>query len=49
MGDDINVIINYLYLYEPNLIPTVETQVMFNEGTKIIIRYLLMNILQKDE
>ena len=34
MADDINVIINSLYLYVPNLIPNVETQVMFNEATQ---------------
>ena len=33
MADDINVTFNYLYLYVPNLIPSVETQVMFNEAT----------------
>ena len=32
MGDDINVTINNLYLYVPNLIPNVETQIMFNEA-----------------
>ena len=32
MTDDINVTINNLYLYVPNLIPSVETQVMFNEA-----------------
>ena len=32
MGDDIDVTINNLYLYVPNLIPSVETQVMFNEA-----------------
>ena len=32
MVDDINVTINNLYLYVPNLIPDVETQVMFNEA-----------------
>ena len=32
MGDDIDVTINNLYLYVPNLIPSVETQVMFNES-----------------
>ena len=31
IADDINVSINNLYLYVPNLIPNVETQVMFNE------------------
>ena len=36
MADDINVISNRLYLYIPNLIPSVETQVMFNEATQNI-------------
>ena len=34
MADDINVSINKLYLYVPNLIPSVQTQVMFNEATQ---------------
>ena len=34
MADDINVTINNLYLYVPNLIPSVETQVMFIEATQ---------------
>ena len=34
MTDDLNVTINNLYLYVPNLIPSVETQVMFNEATQ---------------
>ena len=34
MADDINVTINNLYLYVPNLIPCVETQLMFNESTQ---------------
>ena len=34
MVDDINVTNNNLYLYVPNLIPSVETQVMFNEATQ---------------
>ena len=34
MTDDINVTINNLYLYVSNLIPSVETQVMFNEATQ---------------
>ena len=34
MAYDINVTINNLYLYVPNLIPSVETQVMFNEATQ---------------
>ena len=32
--DDIIVTINNLYLYVPNLIPSVETQVLFNEATQ---------------
>ena len=34
MADDINVTNNSLYLYIPNLIPSVEIQVMFNEATQ---------------
>ena len=34
MEDEINVTINNLYLYIPNLIPSVETQLMFNEATQ---------------
>ena len=34
MTDDVNVTINNLYLYVHNLIPSVETQVMFNEATQ---------------
>ena len=34
MADDINVTINSLYLYIPNLIPSVETQLMFKEATQ---------------
>ena len=34
MTDDINVTINKLYLYVPNLIPSVVTQVVFNEATQ---------------
>ena len=34
MADDINVTINNLYLYVPNLISNVETQVMLNEATQ---------------
>ena len=33
-ADDINVTIINLYLYVPNLIPNVETQIMFNEATQ---------------
>ena len=34
MTDDIDVTTNNLYLYVPNLIPSVETQLMFNEATQ---------------
>ena len=34
MADDINVTINNLYLYAPNLIPSVDTQIIFNEATQ---------------
>ena len=34
MADDVNVTINNLYLFLPNLIPSVETQLMFNEATQ---------------
>ena len=34
MADDINVTINSLYLYIPNLIPSVETQLLFIEATQ---------------
>ena len=34
MVDDIKVTINNLYLFLPNLIPSVETQLMFNEATQ---------------
>ena len=34
MADDIYVTIKNLYLDVPNLIPSVETQVMFNEATQ---------------
>ena len=34
MADDRNVTFMNLYLYVPNLIPNVETQVMFNEATQ---------------
>ena len=36
MADDINVTNNNLYLYVPNLTPTFETQVIFNEATQNI-------------
>ena len=38
MGDDISVTIDNLYLFIPNLIPTVETQLMFNEATQNIYK-----------
>ena len=34
MADDVKVTIDNLYLYVPNLIPNVETQVMFKEATQ---------------
>ena len=34
MADDINVKITSLYLHIPNLIPSVETQLMFDEATQ---------------
>ena len=34
MADDIIITINNLYLYVPNLLPNVETQLMFNEATQ---------------
>ena len=34
MTENIDVTINNLYLYVTNLIPSVETQVMFNEATQ---------------
>ena len=38
MAVDIKVTINNLYLYVPNLIPSVETQVLFNEATQNIYK-----------
>ena len=38
MADDINVTISSLYLHIPNLIHSVETQVMFNEATQNIYK-----------
>ena len=38
MTDDMNVTINNFYLHVPNLIPSVETQVMFNEATQNIYK-----------
>ena len=34
MADDISVTIINLYLFVPNLIPSVETRLMFNEATQ---------------
>ena len=33
VADYINVTINSLYLYIPNLMPSVESQLIFNEAT----------------
>ena len=38
MADDIKVTINDLLLFVPNLIPSVETQLMFNEATRNIYK-----------
>ena len=38
MADDINVTINSLNLYIPILIPSFETQLMFNEATQNIYK-----------
>ena len=38
LTDDIDVTINNLYLCVPNLIPSVDIQVMFNEGTQNIYK-----------
>ena len=37
-ADDVKVTINQLYLIVPNLLPSVETQFMFNEATQIITK-----------
>ena len=34
MADDINVTIHILYLYVPNILTSVETQLVFNEATQ---------------
>ena len=34
MADDINMTMNSLYLYIPKLIPSLESQIMFIEGTQ---------------
>ena len=49
MADYLNVTINYLYLFLAILIPSVETQLMINEATQNITRYLMMNIAEKDD
>ena len=50
VADDINVTFNNLYLYIPNLIPSVETQLIFNEATQNKNKkYLMMKIIQKDD
>ena len=38
MADDINVTIINLYLFLPKLIPSVETQLMFNAATQKIYK-----------
>ena len=38
MDDDINATINSLYLYIPNLIPSVENQLLYNEATQNIYK-----------
>ena len=38
MDDDLNVTNNSFYLYIPNLIPSVETQLMYNEATQKIYK-----------
>ena len=38
MTDDINVTIINLYLYVPNLTPSVEIEIMFNEATQNIYK-----------
>ena len=49
MADDIHVTINNLYLYVPNPIPCVETQVMFNEATQNKFKISYDEYLKKDE
>ena len=44
MADDINVTFNNLYLYIPNLIPSVETQLMFNDNEATQNNYILFQI-----
>ena len=48
MADDINVTIINLYLYVPNLIPSVETQLMFNEATHKNYKISLMKCIRND-
>ena len=49
MADYINVTINNLYLFVRNLIPSVETQLMFNEATQNKYKISFDEFLQKDE
>ena len=49
MDDDINVTINSLYLYIPSLIPSVETQLMFNEATQNNYKLSFDDGTQRDE
>ena len=48
-GTQIDVTINSLYLYVPIIIPSTETQLMFNEPIQNNYRIFLMNGIQSDE
>ena len=48
-ADQINVTIKSLYLYIPFLFPNTEPQLMFIELSKIILSYLMMIDIQKEE
>ena len=39
MADDINVIINNLYLFVSNILPSIKTQLSFNEATQNIYKF----------
>ena len=41
MDDDLNVTINNLYMFIPNVTPSVETQLMFIEGLQKIFKISL--------
>ena len=49
MDDDINVTVNNLFSFVPILIPSVDTQLMFNEATQNNNKISFMNNMQKDE